>query len=882
LRQIASDIATEQVRPRSDKQVEQHRAALEWSLQVTGLPQAIAPAHFSVLNRRKLDVRSLVKQSAACRHEAEIRSLCERLARHAVGDYYAAERQLIVEALHAIDAEYRKRKRAVSALDFDDLEEFTIRLLEGDSALRKRVQSSFDYILMDELQDTNPLQWRLMELVRQPRNFFAVGDVNQSIYGFRHAAPALFTAYRRRIEEAGLTVDELRDNYRTRDAVLDVVNRIFDAAPGVEPHRLAAATSFPGKAEPSVEALVMFGESGPETEIEEAAWVAQRIAELAGSLETARGPLRFGDIAVLTRANSSTAALQSALDAYGVPSVVLGGFTLFDTREIRDLALLLQVLVNPRNEVALAGLLRSPLFGCSDEDLLRFAQGGSLYTGVKKNPPEYWDTIRELRALRNQVTPDVLVRRVIDERDYESGLSDRARANVEKFLAMLRKRYNETPAPLATLVAAIGDASPEAEAPPQEFANAVQLMTLHKAKGLEFPVVFLPFLHRGRSYGFPIISFTHEHGLGVKWRNPATETGQGDVAWYANRDESNLNADAEENRLLYVGMTRAREHLVLSWSSTGRERGQWPRLISSKLELPTEAPSNETVVVSGVRVLATDRSASRAASAAASIADASVNVIDLAPAALSAEGSATVTDISRFQACPRKYYLSRYLGWETTPRRLPAFEDDDCLDDDAPDEISASELGRQVHALLANQPAPDVPAVATELADRFRTSALGKRSLRASHSAHEWDFVMEVGGLVLRGQIDLWFEAVRELIVVDYKTDREIDREAADGYSLQLQLYALALERHLGRKPDRAVLFSLRDSREIEVDLTPLALSAAMDAVHRFREAQERQSFPLVVDEHCRRCEFYAGLCPAGRPAGSRPAEVATDAVTAG
>jgi ATP-dependent exoDNAse (exonuclease V) beta subunit len=432
---------------------------------------------------------------------------------------------------------------------------------------------------------------------------------------------------------------------------------------------------------------------------------------------------------------------------------------------------------------------------------------------------------------------------------------------------MLRQRYSEMPLPLAQMVADIEDASPEAEAPPREFANAVQLMTLHKSKGLEFPVVFLPFLHRGRSYDFPVISFTHAHGLGVKWRNPATEMGEGDFAWHMNRDESNRTTDAEENRLLYVGMTRAKEHLILSWSSTGRERGQWPRLLSSKLQLPVDAAANEPLLIGGVRVFTTDRSAPDPGAGLSAAAGSAVTFIDAAVRTSSAEGSATVTDISRFQACPRKYYLSRYLGWQKTNRRLISIEDDVDLDEPAPDDISASELGRQVHAVLAGQLCQDVPAIATELADRFRTSALGKRSARASRIAHEWDFVMEVAGLVLRGQVDLWFEHNRELIVVDYKTDREIDEESLDGYSMQLQLYALALERYLGRKPDRAVLFVLREGREIDIEVTPLALSAAMDAVHRFRNAQATLSFPLVENDHCRRCEYYRGLCPAGRTA---------------
>jgi ATP-dependent helicase/nuclease subunit A len=876
LRQIADEIAREDVRASRDKQIEQHAYAADWARRVLALPDEIGPGHFDVLARRRLDARSLVKNSAACRHEAELRSACEWLARHAAGAYYAPERRLIVDVLRAIGETYGARKRAMSSLDFDDLEEFAIRLLKSDSGLRERVRASFDFILMDELQDTNPLQWRLMELVRRPNNFFAVGDVNQSIYGFRYAEPRLFSAYREAMEAARFTVDELRDNYRTRPEVLQAINRVFEQTPGVEPHELHAATAFEAKSEPSVEVITAFGETGPETEVQEAAWVAHRISELVGTLQTASGPLRYGDIALLTRANYSTAALQSALDAYGIPSVVLGGFTLYDTREVRDLKLALDVLVNPCNEVALAGLLRSPLFGCTDEDLFRLARGRSLSSGVLDEPPPHWSVIQELRRIRNQVSPDLLLRRLLDESDYESGLSERGRGNVEKFLAMLRRRYNDAPMPLARLVGELEDASPESEAPPPELANAVQLMTLHKSKGLEFPVVFLPFLHRSRGNGFPIVSCTHEHGLGVKWRNPATQAGQGDTAWYANKEASDRKAEAEENRLLYVGMTRAKEHLVLSWSTTKRRSGQWPALIAGKLNLPVTDPANEAVVVGGVRVLATDQSAPPREGRVAAAASDAVTLIEPVPVPATADGSATVTDISRFHACPRSYYLARYLGWKKKQRHLPSFADDDLDElDDMLDDLSASELGREVHTLLAGQPDADATPLASELADRFRTSALGKRSLRAVNKAFEWDFLMEVAGVVLRGQIDLWFEHNRELVLVDYKTDREIDEESMAAYSLQLQLYALALERFLGRTPDRAVLFLLRHSREIDIDVTPLALSAARDAVHRFRDAQALRQFPLAEGERCKRCDFYRSLCPAGSHRGTaRPASL--------
>jgi CRISPR/Cas system-associated exonuclease Cas4 (RecB family) len=123
--------------------------------------------------------------------------------------------------------------------------------------------------------------------------------------------------------------------------------------------------------------------------------------------------------------------------------------------------------------------------------------------------------------------------------------------------------------------------------------------------------------------------------------------------------------------------------------------------------------------------------------------------------------------------------------------------------------------------------------------------------------------MVEIDDVVLRGQIDLWFEAGGALVLVDYKTDR--DEASAEGYALQLQLYAIALERYAGRRPDRAVLHYLRSGKVIDITLGEPELAAARHAVREFREAQDLLQFPLKVGEQCGKCRFFGGVCPAGK-----------------
>ena len=183
------------------------------------------------------------------------------------------------------------------------------------------------------------------------------------------------------------------------------------------------------------------------------------------------------------------------------------------------------------------------------------------------------------------------------------------------------------------------------------------------------------------------------------------------------------------------------------------------------------------------------------------------------------------------------------------------------------DRPSAGEFGTQVHALLAGNPPPVPDPAALRLAEVFRQSPLGRRAARATRIERESDFLMAVEDLVIRGQVDLWFEEGGELVVVDYKTDSVTAHEAhrrAQDYALQLRLYAMAVERVAGRAPDRAWLHFLRPNTVVEVDLTPSLLESPEQTVRDFQEAQSTLEFPLNEGERCHRCPFFRDLCPAG------------------
>jgi ATP-dependent exoDNAse (exonuclease V) beta subunit len=479
------------------------------------------------------------------------------------------------------------------------------------------------------------------------------------------------------------------------------------------------------------------------------------------------------------------------------------------------LTALLAALANPLDEIAMITVLRSPLMNWSDEQIMAASHEGWQ--------TEFERVFGRIRKLAGFVPLDRLVTQKLDECGYLIGLSGRARANVDKLLSWIRREERRRPRPLVELAADLEDlreTRAEPEAPPPEAAEAVRMMTIHAAKGLEFPVVFLSAIHRGPERRLPVILLEPD-GLGIKWRNPVTGTSVPSTVY---RELAKLRAseeEAEESRLLYVAMTRAEDRLILSYAERPRP-SRWMKLAGSLEEISAPAVSPPPQA--------------EAASEPAAL------LPRLSEVSGQHDSSMSVTSVALFDACPRKYYLSRYLGLEPEP--------------DAPG-TGAIELGVEVHRALAGEETSSPEARA--LAQQFHESVLGRRAARAQRIEREFDFLLAMEDIVLRGQIDLWFEEEGELILVDFKTDRE---ETLGGiYSLQLRLYALALERYVGRLPDRAVLFYVRMGRAAEVSLEPSHLEEARAAVGALAAAQNSLEFPMKPGEQCRRCGFLGGRC---------------------
>jgi ATP-dependent helicase/nuclease subunit A len=527
------------------------------------------------------------------------------------------------ELLELFGRAYERRKRARAAVDFDDLELLAQQLLERHESVRSSWSERFELLMVDEFQDTNPRQLAILRALERG-NLFTVGDEFQSIYGFRHADVGLFRARRAELAERGGSLSLTR-NFRSRAALLDVVNAVFAERfaefPALVAGREATADGLEGEgersAEPAVE-LLLSDSGGWEAREElaaavagglppaplwrqaEARMLAQRVSELVAS-----GRVRAGDVVVLLRATGDLEVFERALQLCGLRTLAAVG-TFWGHQQIGDLLAYLRALANPLDEEALYGVLASPLGGCSRDCLALLAKAAQ----ASRRPA--WDAARSAAAGESELAQRLsahdldalaaacgllareraaaprrgvagLIERAIDATRYREHVlaldwGERRLANVHKLLRLARAFEASEGRDLRAFLDHVEylerAARVEPDAPVEGVEpDAVRLMTVHAAKGLEFPVVCLADLGRQPNARTPDLLLDGER-LGVRLMRLDGERSTPALAYDELCAERRAREAEEEDRILYVAMTRARELLLLS-GSVAFDR--WPR-----------------------------------------------------------------------------------------------------------------------------------------------------------------------------------------------------------------------------------------------------------------------------------------------------------------
>ncbi len=444
------------------------------------------------------------------------------------------------QQIHDVFSQYERRLKSANALDFDDLLVRTLELFADHPPVLASYRQRFSHVLVDEYQDTNFAQYSLVKLLtQQSRNLCVVGDDDQSIYGWRGADIRNILDFEKDYPDA--KVIKLEQNYRSTANILDAANQVIAHNTGRKEKMLWTEA-------PAGETIRLFC-AGDERE--EAAWICDRIQQRTLGGET------YGSVAVLYRTNAQSRVLEEMLMRAGIPYRIYGGLRFYDRKEVKDIVAYLRCILNPSDDVSLRRIINQPKRAIGEstiQELVSYATQHEmpLYSALVDVPEtlsarprkcvrEFGDLMNELVLARETMKLSEFVAHLIEKTglrvQYERDLSDEAKTrleNMDEFMGAVTEFENASDDPslenYLENVALITDLDNA-----ESSAQYVTLMTVHSAKGLEFPTVFVAGLEEGI---FP-----------------------------SARSMTDDNRLEEERRLCYVAITRAMKHLYLSYAS---------------------------------------------------------------------------------------------------------------------------------------------------------------------------------------------------------------------------------------------------------------------------------------------------------------------------
>ena len=848
-----------------------------------------------------------------------------RLEQAAFDELAERDRELLQELLDLFASEYAAAKQRESLLDFEDLQLYARDLLRDHADVCTTEQLRFRSIMVDEFQDTNRLQCDLIDLLRGgplEKDVFFVGDEFQSIYGFRHADVAVF---RERREQARVRLP-LSQNYRSRPEVLAAVNELFGSEFGDSYQPLSASGEFPDPVfghpvELNVCDKRSYEEAGEGWRDGEARAIARRVRELVDT-----GAAAPGEIVLLFAAGTDAERYESALREAGLPTYRATGRGYFGQQQVVDLLAYLRLLHNRYDDEALVTVLASPFVGVSNDTLVlvrRHAGKRPLFSGIERSlPPELGEEDERLvRAFRQRYDRLVacsaryglerLCEEIVGAHDYDLAVlaqwdGRRRYANLRKLMRLARS-YEELRGPdiegFVTFIRdqeAMGASQLEAVSE-EEGADAVRLLTIHAAKGLEFKVVIVADAGRdtGGAPATDEILVRPDGRFGFRVVDPGSGRKRGVFSYEQVRAAEKADDAAERLRLYYVAMTRAIDRLIVSGAfdpERTRDRSTPIGWVLARLGIADDVRLGELERGTARFVVNVDRFLPEVAAEPepAVAEDSQLVLFDELPVGAVTRGyplpplaplpvpplhkvrRLSYSALALFERCPYRYYVERVAGLR---------EERDAGRGDGEGGLRATEVGDAAHRLLElvdlarpAAPAVDVvrdwyPDVSDEELQRIESfvetycgSELAGRIASLPGAQPERPFAFEHDGVLLHGRLDvLWREGPRAL-VLDYKTNALAEGTPEEivesDYRLQRLVYALACFRagaeevevvyHFLERPDAVVATSFG---RLELPALEEELSAAI------RRIDAAEFIPEPSDFTCAGCPALDLVC---------------------
>jgi ATP-dependent exoDNAse (exonuclease V) beta subunit len=860
----------------------------------------------------------------------------DRIAQEATAVALQPTTRALCRLVESYEEQYRRLKQEAGVVDFDDLQSEVRRLLAESPRIAEELESRFRLTMVDEFQDTDELQLAVIRAVAGS-NLCTVGDEQQSIYRFRGADIDVYRSHNRAIAESGGRVVELAENYRSHPDILRFVGDAFahevlfgSGAKRLEPGRPEPASPFVPPDQPRID-LVLVDQQGPTGSLSrttEADAVAGRFARMRDEFG-----VRASEMVVLLRSYGPSDQYAQALRRRGFDVAVIGGSRFFDLPETEMMRCLLRVLANPLDDEALLVFAISPAGGIGDDALvkLRFTHDAerireSLWESMQVAEERIGEqasraetivaAIHEAREAIGQIPLAEILMTVLERLDGDLAIlangetGPDAFANVLKFLRMVHDWEHgggAGPAACATFLDA-KERLGEHETPAilaDDQTEAIRIMSIHSAKGLEFPVVAVPELGSQLSGDREFACAVRgEEGLEVALRMPvvglsSTLAPLARTPLFARaREAEKVAAAAEARRLFYVACTRAREVLILTGS--GRAAGigsadsplNWLRTVFPAAydarpgqPLRVEIGTDFVVGAQTLEARETDRISNGERPAGRRLTNDDAIDDNLpghghdvrpVPVTLPAPATLSYSRIATFEQCALQFAVSYELGAGSgaepagDPRRFgTALHLALQLAGESGSRLDA----RRISAIArqAGVPAEDVGRLGS-VVDAFLGSDIGRRVMKEP-TRFEYPFAVRLGGengFILQGSMDAYVRKGDAALVVDYKAGLADTTDDRARYELQAKCYAIAALREGCRSvevtfarvgaeasdstaADVTHSFTTQDSKAIERSL-----------VERAERIGKSERAPLSSwdDRVCRRCPAAGGVCP--------------------
>jgi ATP-dependent helicase/nuclease subunit A len=757
------------------------------------------------------------------------------------GDRTLAELQEGVSDLlaHAADA-YRQRKHEREALDFEDLEQMALQLLRENDDVLRYWQQQLDALLVDEYQDTNDRQRTLINLLGGERgNLFIVGDGKQSIYRFRGAEVSVFGEEQQRIAHRGGLRQELSTSYRPHAALLAALNTFLPRVMGKadtaeEPWRVPFAPLRHHREKPR------FGLSGPYVALDLAVGnkqdalprAAKACASRIASLKEQHRKLRYDDIAILCRSSGSFVFYEDALEAHGIPYQTIAGRGFYERPEIRDLLNALDAVVEPADDLALYGFLRSPVIGFDDGALYRLRRRQmanavpTLWLALKEEGGETArravTLLKTLHRIAGRSEAAAVLHQLLEMTDYTAALQrageGRAARNIAKLLADAQQSGLVH---LHDFLAYVRDVQQQVRASEARatVADAVQIMSVHQAKGLEFPVVIIGDInHQGGRGGSGLVI---DPELGILFKPNGSEE-EPAILRLAKLRES-AHEEAESDRIFYVAATRARDMLLMNGTvhlgTKGPSAAGWLKQLLPPLGLEaaieweaetgdthkprTQIPAVTCTLYGGAYVPPAPRLSEPEQEVATSDAWRPALAVPIEPPPPREAG--TGRGFWRVVPAAQRATAPAWLIGTLVHEALAAWR----FPSSANDANFGNWVGARARSLGLGDDARLASAMreVSTLLRRLQRHPLYEQISRA-HRMTEVPYAYEEDGAFFNGTIDLLFEDGAGWHLVDYKSDAVLEvATAADRplYEEQVRRYARAVKRLTGFTPSCSI-----------------------------------------------------------------------------